>query len=166
MCNKCQTFPITGSRFKCPKCLNYNLCQECEADNSETGFHPHSNFILCRKSDTSFASNDYSYKCLTQKLDTRQKYGEDSFNLKIDLKNTGYYKWPALSSILKCQKEKSTIFCDTVNLPEIDMNKETSATLNFNKCSKIPKGKYCCYVNCIINGQIRGETIQIKVFIE
>ena len=165
-CNKCQIMPIRGYRFKCPRCLNYNLCQECEQDNSDKGFHPHSNFILCRVPETSIATNDYSYQCLTSNLETHQKHGTQSFNIQINLKNDGNYRWPSEGSILKCIKEKSTIFCDKVNLPGIDMNEETNVTLNFNKCNKIPKGKYICYINCIINEKIRGKTIEIIVFIE
>ena len=165
-CNKCQMTPIRGYRYKCPRCLNYNLCQECEQNNSETVFHPHSNFIMCREPETSVATNDFSYKCLTPNLEIHQKYGTESFNIKINLKNVGYFRWPVDNSLLKCRKEKSTIFCDKVNLPGIDMNEETNVILNFNKCSKVPKGKYICYVNCIINKKIRGETMEIKVFIE
>ncbi len=165
-CNRCQMNPIRGYRFKCPRCLNYNLCQECEQINSDTEFHPHSNFILCRVPETSISSNDYSFKCLTSNLEIHQQYGTQSFNFQINLKNDGYYKWPSEGSLLKCRKDKSTIFCDKVNLPGIDMNEETNVTLNFNKCNKIPKGQYICYINCVIKEKIRGKTIEIKVIIE
>ena len=56
------------------------------------------------------------------------------------LQNNGYLKWPEGKSMLKCKKDKSTIFCDNYNLPSIDMNEETDIVLNFNKCSKIIKG--------------------------
>ena len=46
------------------------------------------------------------------------------------------------------------------------MNEETNVILNFNKCNKIPKGQYICYINCVIKEKIRGKTIEIKVIIE
>ena len=28
-CNICKMYPIIGLRFKCLKCLNYDMCQDC-----------------------------------------------------------------------------------------------------------------------------------------
>ena len=165
-CQKCGKFPIIGHRYKCPKCLNYDLCEECEQNNAEINFHPHLDFILCRIPETSLTSNDYSYECLTENLEIHQNLGVESFNIKLRLKNNGYLKWPEGKSILKCRKENSTIFCDKYNLPSIDMNDETDIVLNFNKCSKIPKGKYTCYVYCFIDGKIRRGPIVITIFID
>ena len=49
-CNKCGMNPIIGYRYKCPICKNYNLCQNCEEKNSETGEHPH-DFIKMRNEE-------------------------------------------------------------------------------------------------------------------
>lgn len=165
-CEKCQAMPIIGHRYKCPKCLNYNLCEDCEEMNAEINFHPHLDFILIRIPETSLTNNDFSYECLTKNLDIHQNFGIESFNIKIKLKNVGYGKWPESKSILKCNKEKSTIFCDKCLLPSKEMNEEAEVTLNFNKCSKVPKGEYFCYIECIINGKKRRGPIIIKVFIE
>ena len=164
-CEKCKISPIIGNRYKCPKCLNYNLCEDCEEKNGEMGFHPHSDFILYRISETPITSNDFSYDCLTNDLEIHQNFGIDSFDVKLKLKNTGYLEWP-ISSCLKCRKELSTIFCDKCELPSIKMNEETDIDLKFSKCNKIPKGTYSCYVNCIIEDKIRRGPIIIKVFIE
>ena len=165
-CDKCNTLPIIGHRYKCPKCLNYNLCEDCEQNNAEINFHPHLDFILCRIPETSLTSNDYSYECLTKNIEIHQNAGVDSFSVQLRLKNNGYYKWPEGKSMLKCKKEKSTIFCDKCNLPSIEMNEEADIILNFQKCSKIPKGKYSCYVFCLIEGKIRRGPIIITIFIE
>ena len=165
-CDKCQKAPIVGHRFKCPKCLNYNLCEECELLNAEVFFHPHQNFILYRIPERAITNNEYSYECLSKELEICQKEGVESLNIEIKIKNTGYLKWPEGKAILKCNKEKSTIFCDKCILPSIDMNQEIDVFLNFNKCKKIPKGEYICIVDCIINGKKRRGPIEIKVFIE
>ena len=165
-CENCQNLPIIGERYKCPKCLNYNLCNECEQLNSETNFHPHNNFILCRDPEglTNNIGYAYSYRCLDKK-DIHVKFGTDSFVNTIELLNDGNQQWPD-NSILKCKKEMSTIFCEKVDLPSIDINETTKATLYFNKCNKMKKGEYSCIINFYINGKIIRGPIDIKVFIE
>ena len=49
-CNKCFKEPIVGYRYKCSICNNYNLCEECEEKNGQTGEHSHE-FIKMRKHD-------------------------------------------------------------------------------------------------------------------
>ena len=164
-CAHCQNMPIKGQRYKCPKCLDFNLCEECEQLNSETHFHPHTDFILYRSPEIAISNKDYSYECLTKNLEIHEKYGIESFSIKLKLKNNGYLKWTE-NTVLKCKKEKSTIFCDKYKLPSIDINEEIEIILNFNKCNKIPKGTYDCYVNFIPDGKIRRSPILIKVFIE
>ena len=47
-CFQCLKSPIVGIRYKCINCKNYNLCENCEDKNSESGTHPHL-FIKIRK---------------------------------------------------------------------------------------------------------------------
>ena len=47
-CNKCFKEPIVGYRYKCSICNNYNLCEECEEKNEQSGEHQHE-FIKMRK---------------------------------------------------------------------------------------------------------------------
>ena len=166
LCEKCKNCPIIGHRYKCPKCLNYNLCEECEQLNSECPFHPHSNFILYRIPEAPIINNEYSYDCLTKNLEIKQKCGTESFEIEIKIKNSGYLTWPEGKSLLKCRKELSTIFCDKCILPPINMNEETDVVLKFKKCSKIPKGNYVCYVNCVIEKKIIRGPIIINVIFE
>ena len=49
-CKNCFKEPIIGYRYKCSECINYNLCQDCEEQNSISGDHPH-NFIKIRKEE-------------------------------------------------------------------------------------------------------------------
>ena len=165
-CERCQKLPIMGHRYKCPKCFNYNLCEECEQLNSEIEFHPHNNFMLIRIPEGAPLNTGYSYDCLTGNLEIHQKYGIDNFSVKLELLNSGNQKWPELKSILKCRKEISTIFCKNLLLPAIDMNETTEINLLFEKCDKIPRGEYLCYAQFYINNKVIRGPIQIKVFID
>ena len=165
-CERCQKFPFIGHRYKCPRCLNYNLCEECEQLNSEIQFHPHKDFILIRIPESAEMNDGYSYECLTNNLEIHQNYGTDSFNYKIKLQNTGNQLWPEKHSILKCRKELSTIFCKNCELPPIDINETTEVNLIFDKCNKIPRGQYMAYLQFYIKGRIIRGPIKIKVFIE
>ena len=165
-CERCQKLPIMGHRYKCPRCLNYNLCEECEQLNSEIEFHPHKNFILIRIPEGAIMNEGYSYECLTSNLEIHQNFGTDSFNIKIELLNSGNQIWPEKQSILKCRKELSTIFCKNYELPSIDINETTEVNLVFDKCNKIPRGEYIAYVQFYINRKIIRGPIRIKVFIE
>ncbi|PVU88967.1 hypothetical protein BB561_005629 [Smittium simulii] len=40
-CDECNTYPVTGARYKCAQCSNYDLCEFCEAKN----VHKHHVFI-------------------------------------------------------------------------------------------------------------------------
>ena len=56
-CEKCFAEPIVGYRYKCSECDNYNLCQNCEEENSKNDEHPH-DFIKIRKEQNNGNSND------------------------------------------------------------------------------------------------------------
>lgn len=40
-CSSCMKKPITGFRYKCSRCADYDLCGKCES----AGIHPEHNFI-------------------------------------------------------------------------------------------------------------------------
>jgi len=47
-CNMCNKEPIIGIRYKCSKCDDYNLCENCEEKNFTSGEHTH-DFLKLRK---------------------------------------------------------------------------------------------------------------------
>jgi hypothetical protein len=46
-CDGCGVFPLSGVRFKCSECFDYNLCSDCEDKNIETKNH-HANHALLK----------------------------------------------------------------------------------------------------------------------
>ncbi|CAM0142679.1 unnamed protein product [Umbelopsis sp. WA50703] len=38
-CNKCSTSPIRGLRYKCANCVDFDLCETCEAGNNHNSTH-------------------------------------------------------------------------------------------------------------------------------
>jgi hypothetical protein len=69
-CDQCGQNPIIGLRYKCSKCQIYNLCSQCEENNSVNGFHPH-DFIKMRKSENN--NNDIDYNA-------HNKFNNQNFN--------------------------------------------------------------------------------------
>ena len=57
-CNKCLKLPIIGYRYRCSICNDYNLCDECEENNSKTNSHPHL-FIKIRNPEPINNNNNY-----------------------------------------------------------------------------------------------------------
>jgi peptidoglycan hydrolase-like protein with peptidoglycan-binding domain len=51
-CDNCNKFPITGARFKCKLCPNFDLCEDCESKDVHPADHPLFKFRLERVRDS------------------------------------------------------------------------------------------------------------------
>ena len=71
-CQNCQKEPIIGYRYKCSQCSNYNLCQDCEDENS----HPH-NFIKMRNAEQDI--NKIQYENRSPKISINKDDDNDPF---------------------------------------------------------------------------------------
>ncbi|XP_041834704.1 dystrotelin isoform X2 [Melanotaenia boesemani] len=45
-CHTCKTFPITGLRYRCMKCVNIHICQSCFLTNRQTRKHKNHHPVL------------------------------------------------------------------------------------------------------------------------
>ena len=168
-CNNCNIKPIKNKRYKCPKCLNYNLCEICEEKNSTFLFHPHTNFILIRNPENNFTDNPYSYQCLTKNLVFNIKKGDNINNDKIVInniliKNNYLLPWPGSNrTLFKCDKSLSTIFCEKIFLPPLVLGSTTNIEFVFKKANKIPKGNYKCILNFMVNNDKYGEPLELSI---
>ena len=167
-CNNCHINPIKKKRYKCSKCINYNLCENCEEKNSLEFFHPHSNFILIRENKNNFSENPYSYQCLTKNLvfDIKEEnIIDDKIIIKnILLKNNFILPWPGNNNTyIKCNKAISTIFCEKIFLPNLVLGNSVNIDFIFLKANKIPKGKYNCICNFYVNNIQYGEPLELFI---
>lgn len=170
-CNHCQKFPIKGHRYKCPKCLNYNLCEECDEKNSEENFHLHENFILIRKPEVENENNNnnqqYSIECLNEemKFSIEKKIdNNDEGVISIKLKNNGRKFWEGNGETeLKCDKEYSSIFCKKAVLPPLNQGEEGDFEIIFDKLKNVPKGEYECFLDFFIEGRKTGNKLKLLI---
>ena len=51
-------------------------------------------------------------------------------------------------------------------VPPIDTNETVDIKLLFEKCNKIPRGEYLCYLQLFIKNKVIRGPIKIKVYIE
>ena len=167
-CNHCHINPIKNERYKCTKCLNYNLCETCEENNYENSFHPHTEFILIRINDNNNYENSYSYQCLTKNLVfnfNKDNIVDDEIIIKnILLKNNFILPWPGKdNAYIKCDKSLSSIFCEKINLPKLSLGNSVNTNLVFKKVNKIPKGKYKCICNFFVNNIKYGKPLELEI---
>ena len=167
-CNNCQINPIKNKRYKCSKCINYNLCETCEEKNSLEFFHPHSNFILIRENKNNFYENPYSYQCLTKNLvfDIKKENIIDNKIIIKDilLKNNFILPWPGNNNTyIKCNKALSTIFCEKIFLPNLVLGNSVNVDFVFLNANKISEGKYSCICNFFVNNIQYGESLELII---
>ena len=124
ICQKCQVFPITGIRYKCLKCDNYDLCEYCEKIFGKE--HGHPLLKLRNTNQTNMYENKYNkkdyklkqvkkpntsnptFKCINSTLNFKTINNNNFINIPIKLLNNGNIKWP-LPCYFKCQDELSDI---------------------------------------------------------
>ena len=167
-CNNCHKKPIKNIRYKCSKCFNYNLCEICEEKNFQFLFHPHAEFILIRINEKNLDENPYSYQCLSKNLSYNIKKEEiidDKIIIKnILIKNNFILPWPGKkNTLIKCDKSLSSIFCENIYLPNLALGNTVNIDFIFLKANKVPKGKYICICDFIVNNDKYGEPLELYI---
>jgi hypothetical protein len=160
MCNKCKQYPITGSRYKCQSCYNYDLCELCEEKNAETNEHPH-NFIRIRNPKPI----QYQLKCLTKPqslvLRITEKVQKSShFNFKVA--NYCNYSYPPTAKIIV---EHKIVKSEAFLLKELAPKKECSVSFLLTNLDKLPVGTNEIKFKLDINGKYFGDEIKGKIIV-
>ena len=63
-CDICKKYPITGIRYKCTVCHNYDFCEECEKKFGEEHNHP---LLKIRKPELAHYAYEYMWKRFNMK---------------------------------------------------------------------------------------------------
>ena len=116
-CEECQTFPITGIRYKCIQCESYNLCEKCEEKYGMN--HGHALLKLRNANQIDMYQkkhNDQDNKLKGPKdniLPTFKLYSSLTFKtlnnnncirIPVQLLNNGRTNWPS-PCFFTCQEE-------------------------------------------------------------
>ena len=194
-CEKCFKEPIVGFRYKCSICNNYNLCQDCEEKNAQTGEHEH-DFIKIRKVETLnrntiinnqnnfnahnlninndnndfelFSNNEkeYSYECLNKNnLVKEVEEGTKETSFNVVLRNNKNIKWPMNNTKLSSDLN-SNVVVDDVYLEPQDYNEQKDYIINVRDIDTYPPGEYKMFLSFEVNGERFGEQIFLKLIIK
>ena len=160
MCNKCKQNPITGSRYKCQTCNNYDLCELCEEKNAETNEHPH-NFIRMRNPKPI----QYHLKCSTkpQSLALRiTEKNEKSSRFCFKVNNDCNYSYPPTAKIVV---EHKIVKGEPFLLKDLASKKECSVSFLLTNLDKLPVGTNEIKFKLEINGKYFGDEIKGKIIV-
>ena len=105
----------------------------------------------------------YSYECLTNNLYVKGIQGIDQLSIQLNIKNNGDLDWPEDNIYLICDKEKSDILAEDVQLISLKSQMTYSIYAVFNFLNLIPPGKYNSYLNFNINGKNYGRELKLIV---
>ena len=163
-CQKCLSEPITGIRYKCLECKDYNLCQKCEEENSNQSFHniEHS-FIKMYK--TKEKEKIYSYDCLNILNLSEYIYeGTQEANIIIILQNNGNEKWPNGKTKLIFDESSQVIGEDIILHPQ-NTGEKNKYSCNIKNLGELKEGEYKASLLFNVEGKNYGEnlTLIIKV---
>ena len=183
-CELCFQQPIVGIRYKCSICPNYNLCEACEEKNYELKTHPHDfirmrdpavekpkviqqnipqngEYQLLQPEDNNMK---FSFEVLNKNLTYNMNQGKDKFlDVRIVLKNNYGMSWNVGTTKLVCDKLRSNIICEDVNLPALSSEQKTEVRCLFHNVDTLEPRNYKCYLNFTVDNKIYGPPIVLSV---
>ena len=157
-CDECGICPITGYRYKCLECPNYNLCDQCE----KIVTHEH-NFIryVIEESEAIQKEKKYSYECLTSKLCVYAYVKSEKAELSIVIKNNGVAQWTENTKLI-CHKDNKASFDDII-LKSLKPQELNSVQITFDKINDLAPSTYCSKILFSVDGKIYGEPLKINL---
>ena len=166
-CDKCGMLPIIGYRYKCPVCKNYDLCQNCEEINSQTGEHPHE-LIKLRFQEKQI--KDYKYELLDKSsiIYKKMAYLEDEKDIefKFTIKNIGHFDFPGnkRSKVIIYSYMKKEIIKEII-INELKVDNKLNIIINIPR-NKIKIGKIKFNLMLNIDGNDYGSPICLTLLVK
>ena len=159
-CDGCGICPITGYRYKCLECPNYNLCDQCEKSVS----HEH-NFIRYVIEESEVIKNEkkYLYECLTTKLSVYAYAKSENADMSIIIKNSGVAEWTENTKLI-CDKDNKASFNDIILKP-LKPGEFNSVQITFDKINDLPPATYTSKLLFSVDDKIYGEPLKIDLII-
>ena len=107
--------------------------------------------------------DSYSMECLLKNFNVKGYQGTDQLSIKLFIRNNGKKDWPKDRVYLLCQKEKSDIFAEDMELNALKCKMISSINIEFKFLNLVLPGKYNCYLMLNVNGKNYGNEIKIEV---
>ena len=166
-CDKCGMLPIIGYRYKCSVCKDYDLCQNCEEINSQTGEHPHE-LIKLRFQEKQI--KDYKYELLNKSslIYNKMAYLEDERDIefKFIIKNIGQLDFPSnkRSKIIIYSYMKKEIIKE-IFIDGLKVGNKLNIIINIPR-NKIKIGKIKFNLMLNIDGNDYGSPINLTLLVK
>jgi len=167
-CQKCFMEPIKGIRYKCSECVDYNLCEKCEEENSNNNFHNEDHeFIKIRKTNEKKVKKEkiYSYDCLNILMLTAYIYeGTEEKEIEIVMKNNGNEKWPKGTKLIFDKSSK--IKGDDIILEPQNVGEEKKYLIVLKNMKELKEGQYKAILTFNVDGINHGEKLGLVINIK
>ena len=184
-CNKCGKEPIIGYRYKCTVCNNFNLCDECESQNSETEEHKH-NFIKMRNEEKIKEKEkeqkpninipnkvekkiEYNYELVSkEKNDLNKKiteFGDKKIKFNIIIKNNCNSEWPGNGRTLLINDQSSDIKYNNIVLNNLKFGQSQQIPIILH-LKNLRAGLKKCIFHFSIDGQLYGDPLILNINVE
>ena len=168
-CNGCGVTPITGVRFKCTQCSDFDFCELCEAGSE----HPHP-FL---KVDRAVSGGNFNQAWTgprfmgdampKMEMVSQQWRGEDAVSpgehvyRSWIVKNTGSEPWPAATRLVY---QRGDVYGETIEVSVLQPNQEV--TIGLQLVAPMTEGKFRgCFSLVTTKGQMFGEELVAEVIV-
>ena len=177
-CNNCGKKPIIGERYQCSKCPSYNLCKDCEEENSTNLKHNH-NFIKIRYAINEKELESHNEDKKDENININKKYSFEikdvkevyvlynktkKYHINLDIKNNSELEYPEEAEI-KCDENSQLKPIKEIKIKKLKPNETQKVEIEFGDIN-IQQGIYKCIFNFQINGKNYGKqiVINLKIF--